>query len=152
MFFDAMVAKGNGIISAIAALAILSGIGLALSSVSGSPIRAQRLRRESDRFTLFLSEAVTRSTYSLEPILLSFSEDIVRFESPEISAQTFTPLRGVMLDIPGTSPKTPREVRHGRSCSPTSFLLTREGVPLQCTTTLSLRCRVRTVCSPRRRR
>lgn len=151
MCFDSTLARGNVLISLMGSLAILGICGIAISSVTAPSIRARRLRHESERFALFLSEVVTRSTYSLEPLLASLSSGILRVDISGETAQTFTPRRGMTLDIPGALPTSSREVRHGRSCSPTTFLITGEATPLQCTTTLSLRCRVRTTCSARRR-
>lgn len=141
---------GNILISTITGVALLGVLSLAVSSVGGPSIRIKALHRESERFTYFLDEVVTRSSYSLEPVLLSLSAGTVRSEAPAITPQTFTPRQGLNLHISGSSPESPREVRCGRSCSPTTYVLTGEGIPRQCTTTLSLRCRVRTSCSTRR--
>lgn len=150
MYCHVSTSRGNALISTLTAVAILGVLGLALSFFNPASIRTRRLRHESERLSLFLREIVTRSSYSLEAILVSVSSNTLRAESDKVTAQTFTPRRGMTLDIPGASSQNPREMRQGRSCSPTSFLLTGEGIPLECTTTLSLRCRVRTSCSVQR--
>ncbi len=141
------IQKGNVLTLIVVKLGVVSIVAFTISVFVRSAVISRRLALESERFGLFLVELTVRSASTVKPIVLSLYQGDVLVKIEGAQPMTFIPVNGVTLGIRGANPETPREMRHGRSCSPTTFLLKAAGTSLSCLATLSLRCRVRIICA-----
>jgi hypothetical protein len=128
-------------------LGVVSIVALTVSIFVRAAVLSQRLTLESERFGLFLVELTVRSASAIKPIVLSLNQGKVLAKIEGSQLMTFTPVKGITLEIRGATPEKPRDIRNARSCSPTTFQMNTRGIPLSCLATLSLRCRVRIMCA-----
>lgn len=138
-------ASGSSLLSMITCLLLSSIVALSASAWVDSAVRNRQLRHESSRLGLFLTELIIASSHQREPITPTLTSGTL---SAQIGPAThiFSPKHGIEISLPESSSATLREIRYARSCSPTTFKLTKPRSLFSCSTTLSLRCRVRTTC------
>jgi hypothetical protein len=138
-------ASGSSLLSLICYLLVGSIVALSGSAWLDSAVITRHIRHESSRLALFLTELIIASSHQNKPIRLSLKSGTLTAQIGDIS-QTFSPKHGTELSLPESDSATLHEIRYARSCSPTTFKLTKPRSLLSCSTTLSLRCRVRTIC------
>jgi hypothetical protein len=138
-------ASGNSLLSLICCLLIGSIVAISGSAWLDSSVMTRHIRHESSRLALFLTELIIASSHQNKPIPLSLTSGTLTAQIGDIS-QTFSSNHGTELSLPESGLATLHEIRYARSCSPTTFKLTKPRSLLSCSTTLSLRCRVRTIC------
>jgi|GEM_PF-3803973 len=138
-------ASGSSLLSLICWLLVCSIVALSGSAWLDSAVITRHIRHESSRLALFLTEMIIASSHQNKPIRLSLKSGTLTAQIGDIS-QTFSPKHGTELSLPESDSATLHEIRYARSCSPTTFKLTKPRSLLSCSTTLSLRCRVRTIC------
>lgn len=138
-------ASGSSLLSLITCLLISSIVLLSASAWFDSAVATRHLRHESSRLGLFLTELIIASSHQSQPITPTLISGTLSARIGS-TTQIFTPKHGIEISLPESSSATLREIRYARSCSPTTFKLTKPRSHLSCSTTLSLRCRVRTTC------
>jgi hypothetical protein len=138
-------ASGSSLLSLVCWLLVCSIFALSASAWLDSAVMTRHIRHESSRLALFLTELIIASSNQNKPIPLTLKSGSLTAQIGDIS-HTFTPKHGTELSLPESDSATLREIRYARSCSPTTFKLTKPRSLLSCSTTLSLRCRVRTIC------
>lgn len=137
--------SGSSLLSLITCLLISSIVVLSASVWVNSAQKNRDIRHESSRLSLFLTELTIASGHNRKPITLSLTSGTLSARFGD-TISTFSPKHGTNLSLPESGSATLREIRYARSCSPTTFKLTKPRSLFSCSTTLSLRCRVRTTC------